>query len=298
VLAFLSTLVYGGPLRSGYGATRELFSVDHVLPNAVRYARWLVELHTPWILIGIAAPFVLARRTEARRQGQRGSSPAAVAIASLGVTAALAVVYLPYVVFDNWSYLRFFLPAVPLLIALACAVTRTVARRLPRAAPTAALAGVTLLVGTVTLRAAQERAIFNVRFSEARYAEAGTWIRDHTPARAVVLAVWHSGSVRLYGDRFSVLWDAVEPADLDEAVRRLRDAGRPCFVLLESWEMPRFRTRFTSGSAIGALDWPPRAQIGRDLFVYEVDARDRYLAGGVVQSERVWTSAERAAFRR
>ena len=44
------------PLESGYGSLDTIFSVQHVLPNLARYPRWLVESHTPLVLLALVAP--------------------------------------------------------------------------------------------------------------------------------------------------------------------------------------------------------------------------------------------------
>ena len=62
-------------------------------------------------LLALAAPFIVAR--EKLRD---------VALA-LGMVLATCVVYFFYTPFDEWSYLRFLLPAIALMLVLASAVT-------------------------------------------------------------------------------------------------------------------------------------------------------------------------------
>jgi hypothetical protein len=59
-------------------------------------------------------------------------------------------------------------------------------------------------------------------------------------------------------------------------------------IVLETWEEPAFRAKFAGASAFAELDWPPRAQIGRDVRVYDPADRPRYLRGESIPTERVW----------
>ena len=103
--------LYGSPFRTGYGQLGQLFSLSAFAINASRYFGWLVETHTPFPLLALAAPFVLPRE-------QRAGVWLAI-----GLIVATCVVYFFYTPFDDWSYLRFLLPAIALMGVLASAVT-------------------------------------------------------------------------------------------------------------------------------------------------------------------------------
>jgi hypothetical protein len=289
-VAALNRALYGSFLRSGYGDPSQLFSATHVVPNLERYFRWLTETHTPWVLLALLGPFVLERRDQA---SVPGASPRTVAAASLAMVAAILCVYLPYGVFEDWWYLRFLLVGVVLLVVLASAVTVRALMRAARPAAVPAAILVAALLGTVFARTARERHVFALHVFEARFVEAATWIRDHLPPGAVVLTLWHSGSVRYYGDRFTVVWDALPPDGLDAAVEYLKGIGRPPFLLFDGAEPARFRERFGGRATLGSLDWPPRVRIGHDVELFDVTDRDRYRRGEPVLTERVWTAAER-----
>lgn len=49
-VALIQYAFYGSPFSSGYGDLGALFAVEHVGPNTSRYARWLLDSHTPVIL--------------------------------------------------------------------------------------------------------------------------------------------------------------------------------------------------------------------------------------------------------
>ena len=108
---FLNSALYGNPFSTGYGQLANLFGWPAIAVNAPRYLGWLVETHTPFPLIAFAAPFAIAREKRAE------------ALLACGLIFATTFIYLLYTPFDDWSYLRFLLPAITLMIVLASAVT-------------------------------------------------------------------------------------------------------------------------------------------------------------------------------
>ncbi len=103
----LNDALYGSPFRTGYGQVNRLFDVSLVPSNAARYLGWLVETHTFFPLLAIAAPFVVPRE-------KRGE--VWLALALIGATMLIYFMYTP---FDDWSYLRFLLPAIALMLVCA-----------------------------------------------------------------------------------------------------------------------------------------------------------------------------------
>jgi hypothetical protein len=113
---------------------------------------------------------------------------------------------------------------------------------------------------------------------------AGLYVADHLPPNALVITSWESGSVRFYGHRTTLVWDALDPAWLDRAIAFTRARGFEPYLLFERWEEPNFRQRFTS-SAIAALDWPPMAEIAGQVRIYRPEDRARYVAGESVATD-------------
>jgi hypothetical protein len=297
-VALLHTLVYGAPWRSGYGRTGTLFDLAHVPTNLARYSAWLLQTQTPWVLVGLLAPLALPARATWWPARERGAQPRLLATACVLTIAVCLLLYLPYVPFDNWSYLRFLLVAIVLLILTSAAVTARALSHLPRVVGVAAGLALLVALGSYGLKAARQQDVLGIRQSEARFVESATWARDHLPENAVVVTVFHSGAVRYHGGRPSVLWDALPPGALDAFLAELVRLGRRPYLLFESWEVPRFRERFSGSSPVGRLDWPPRAQIGREISVYDPADRARYFSGESVATERVWTASERRWQRR
>jgi hypothetical protein len=194
---------------------------------------------------------------------------------TLATLAAAVVVasYLPYAVFAEWSYLRFFLPAFPLLFVLVGALLVTASLRLPKPVRGVVFAAtITLACSLNIVRAGHEQA-FNLRRYESRYRMAGRYLRTALPREAVVVAVQESGSARYYVDVPILRWDMLD-VDLDTALAALRAIGRHPVLLVEDWETPDLRRKFPS-SVNARLDWPARAEFGDETRVRLFDPVDR-----------------------
>lgn len=272
-VAVLQAMIYGSPLRSGYGSLGQLFSVSHVAVNLVNYPSWLALAHTPLLALGIATPVVVRRR--------------GAAWAMLGFAAAVLALYAAYVPFTDWWYSRFMLPALPALVVLMVAAVERAAGRLPLRASAVTLAVLTAALAGFWLHRAQELSVFRVKTLEQKYVELGRVASHRLPPRAIVLAAQPAGSVRYYSRRPTLSWDAIDPAWLDRVIGECRARGLTPYLAIESWEMDAFRSRFRDHSAVAELDWPPLAALGRVIFVFDPADRARYLAGERVQTERV-----------
>jgi hypothetical protein len=275
----IQNAMYGGPLKSGYGQLGPLFTLGHVLPNLRRYPRWLVETQTPVVALALAGPWLGAAR--ARKSG--------TAWALLAFAAATLACYLPYVVFDAWWYLRFVLPAVAVVLALSAAVlVRLIARLRPvLRAPALGLAVGILVV--FYLGVAVRRQVFELRRIESRFRTSGEYVASHLPNDAAILTVHQSGSVRFYSGRPTLVWADLDPASLDHALEYLRGRDYHPYLLFESWEEPAFRARFGQQSAVGRLEWPPVAEIDRDVRIYDPADRAPFMRGGSVRTDHFWT---------
>jgi hypothetical protein len=130
-VAWLNARLYGSPLTSGYGQLGDIYAWSNLVPNLRRYPVWLVQGHTPLILLAALAPLLApgardrsarageagrdARPEHTRRPHDAGSRTGLLLVWIGAVCAA----YLFYAAWDDWGYLRFLLPAVPPLVVLA-----------------------------------------------------------------------------------------------------------------------------------------------------------------------------------
>ena len=149
-VAWVNATLYGSPFTSGYGGLGDAFNPAFVGPNLKRYLTWLADAHTVLAIAGLAAAIVPIRRLW-RFAGDRRPLYAGSAIVVLIVAQ-----YLLYLVFDDWWFLRFWLPAFP-FIAMGTAAILLAGTRLGR--PWLAMFSVWLLVclGLFNLRTANSR---------------------------------------------------------------------------------------------------------------------------------------------
>ncbi len=275
-VGWANAVLYGSPLSSGYGSLDVLFSWSHVRENLGRYPAWVISTVSPLIVAALAAPW------RARDRGY--------AWMLLVFVAGVWAMYLPYVPFDNWSYLRFMLPG--LLPAFALAVT-AMAHRGRAARQQRAWIGVAAVLVVVSAwggwQVSRVKALGVVRLvrDERRFIVTGRFVGDYVAPDALVFTIWQSGSVRYYGSRLTVMWDALEPAELDPAIDALTARSRDTVLVLDGFERDTFRARFAGASRFADLDWPPAARIGSTVSVWRFTDRARFHAGARLDTLQV-----------
>jgi len=272
ILAWLNHSLYGGVVGSGYGEASKLFALANVGANASNFWRAIFETQHVVPLIGLAAPLVFHG---IKRQG---------AVLLLAFAAAVCGIYLLYSPYPEWWYLRFLIPAIVVLLILASAVS---VHLLSKANMGGLIPIAAVLLGIIGARTAGERDAFNLQRMEGRYRVSAELVRDRLPANAVLITVWQSGSMRFHADREIVMWESIDPSWLDRATTWLRSQGRQPYFVFERREEPQFRARFRGASEVGALDWPPRFDLGRQVRIYDPADRARFLAGESYATENV-----------
>lgn len=273
---------YGNPFSSGYGSLGSLYSLSNIPDNATGYLLRLWRGEAPVVvLIALSSLFMLVCR---RQSGNDRHLPRVAALAG-SATAVVLACYLPYGVFDAWSYLRFLLPALPFIFLLAGALLVRASRQLPPPARGLAVLALVAAAGSVNVGRAEREQAFNLRRFEARYRSAGRYLQAALPVNAVVLAVQESGGVRHYTHLPIVRWDWLDD-DLEGALLTLRTLGRHPVFLVEDWEAADLRTRFPS-SEVARLGWRPRAEFGDEVRVRLFDPADRRAGGAPWTIDRV-----------
>ena len=259
-VAWLFQELYGSPLRSGYGDAASIYAWSNVTPNLARYPRWLWESQGAPIFLFVLAPLVAMRMRDRLLR---------VVLIVFILTVFLA--YLVYMPFEDWWYVRFLIPALPLMFILAMEVVwRGTARfgARTRAALTAAAVLYTVGFG---LNESFDRGVFAIGRGEQKYAEVGRHVADALPANAVVYSMQHSGNVRYYANRLTLRLDYLDPAWLDRSVIHLRNAGYEPYFVLDNWEVPMFRARFRSQARAAALAAEPAAgPCTHTTFIYRI----------------------------
>jgi hypothetical protein len=264
-LAFGQAFWYGSPFRSGYGSAGELFAFANVGANAARYFRWLIAT-SPVLLMAVFGVW----RLRSNRMAQ------AMAAFALLVIAAYSI----YAVFDEWSYLRFLLPALAVFAIFAAAEMAAWIERWP--VPVRAPVLFALLLGVIahSLFVARLHGTFTLADQLRRVTRVADFINSRVEPSAVILCGEQSGSMRYYTNRSILRWEAATPETLSAAVSTLEEKGRPVYIVLDAWENERVRAKFP-GVALAALDWPPVLEAGTShrTRLWKLRDRDRFLRG-------------------
>ena len=249
-IAFVNARLYGSPLRSGYGTLSSLYAVEHIPVNVRVYPAWLLEAHGPLVflfVVGIVLRLVMRR--------------SASVMAAFAFIVLLCACYVSYIPFTEWWFLRFVLPALPLVYFFVVDGVSTATARFGAAVRVAA---VTLVVAIMALHGARfaiDRSVLALGEGERRYIDVGRYVATSLPERAVVIAMQHSGSIRYYSGRTTLRYDYLPAEWLDRAVTVLMSMGLHPYVALEDWEEPLFKARFAGQERARVLEGPPFATL-------------------------------------
>jgi len=264
-LALLQWTWYGSPLRSGYGSADELFALSNIGGNASRYVSWLIAT-APVLLLAILG--AVRRYTDPLVRGLSA------------FTVLVIAAYLVYAVFDDWSYLRFLLPAMAVMAVLTGAELAAWIDRWSLALRPVILFVIVMGVTAHALSVARSMGTFRLADQLRRVERVADVINEDIPPAAVLVAGEQSGSMRYYTERPILRWEAATPASLAEVTAALEASRRPVYIVLDQWEESLFRARF-DGTTAGALDWPPILDAGTSnrTRLWKLSDRERFLRG-------------------
>jgi 4-amino-4-deoxy-L-arabinose transferase-like glycosyltransferase len=250
---YLQQVMFGGATRTGYGPVETLFSIEHVGANIGRYSRWTVFVQSALIAVSIAGPLAIRRRWVESEMD--AGAAARVAWSGLVLYAALQTTYLLYLVFDDWVYFRFLLPALPLVLILESAVLAAACRRARLPLRGLAVLLTAVLVASWGVGRARSVGAFGLRQTEHRYLDVAEYVRG-LPPDAVFVTLQYSGSLWYYRSATLLRWDVIDADEIDAAIAHLSAKGRPVFAVLDDSELPRVRTRFTGTRFVQRLTSP------------------------------------------
>jgi len=259
-IAVINSYLYGAPWKAGYGGLDQFYAWGHLFTNLGQYSGWLLRTETPVVLLSLL-PLLLLPQLDAERR---------VAVIALAVFVALIwLSYLFYTPFDAWWYLRFLLPAFPVMLVMAALGFSLLIERLGGAQKTAAL-GMALAVPIFALRIStiREEAILQLWQGGVVYTSAAEYVRDQLPSNAVIMTVQHSGSIRYYADRLTLRWDLLPVEWWPRALDILIERGYRPYFLVSVFEEAQLRRRFGfsnaadgPGTIVAVMNNPERIRI-------------------------------------
>ena len=267
--------LYGDPFQSGYRVPMDyFFKLERVPYNAGLYPRMLIELHSIFALGGLLfAPFALRRMRATDASYTRGL----LAISAVGLILVNYALYLPYLTYVGWYWLRFVLPAIlALFVLLAAGVDHLrlwAQTRHPR------LAFLVVAPALFVVWSAQEHVRPTPGYERMQLME--HYLPDVLPRNAVVLTYAHGGALAASTGRPVLRLDIMNPDALDRIVGDLnRRALEPVFVLDVAVDGPFFTDRF-KGQQLGRLTWPARAEMTSvtSILYYNISDRETFFQG-------------------
>lgn len=251
VVAAINTAWYGSPLRSGYGSSADIYAIANIGPNLRLYPLWLWQSQGVWILLAFVTTPLLVRG--AGRQGP--------IVLCWSYFLATLVCYLPYAPFELWWYIRFLLPGLGALYVLIALGLLHVARNIRQPWGTLAATVILLLSAKHTTEFALDSSVFGgLRRGEQRYADVAEFVYRSLPENAVVFAMQHSGSLRIWGGRLTLRYDEVGADSRSRVIAELERLGLHPYLGIDDWEAPDVRKHF--GLDAGQpLPWPYVARL-------------------------------------
>ena len=270
--------LYGHPFAAGYIGAEQFFNAERIPANARFYPGLLIELHTALVFAGfLMVPLAL----RGARQSPERLRAAIIALAAVGIIVVNYALYLPYMKFEGWYWLRFMLPALTVLFVLFAGLVDRCRLEIVKRSRIAAVVMAAPVLMVALHPQEQLRTVFTGNNMPLRLALMGRYLREALPANAVIFTYLQSGAVAGYTGRPIVRLDMVPPASLDTIVDDLRrHAYRPVFVLDRAFDGAFFRERFTPSKYV-RLDWPARAEFCSTTIVtyHDPEDRDAFLSG-------------------
>lgn len=261
VIATINARWYGSPFVSGYGSINSLYSSDRISLNLRQYIGWLSDTQTPIFFLWVAAPFVVKSYDRRRRFVLLLLYPLAV--------LAMYVAYLNFAE-DDWSTLRFLLPAYPVILASLAATLVIFARHAPHEKhAVAAVAAMTTLLLVQEWRFAGDAGAFRQADGEQRFAQVVEFTRA-LPPKAILFSDAYSGTLAFYAQRDVLEWLYIPAEYLDPALADLTKQGHHPYFVGDPFEVDRFKQRFDGSQAVMRLDGRVLRVVGESFVVADL----------------------------
>ena len=230
-LGFYNQATYGKILTTGYGDMSDAFGPEWVLPTLKHYVHWLPRLFTPLIALALG---LLWSRAEKR------------IIVVLGAWILIIFGFYGFYTFTHevWWYLRFILPAAPVMIISAILVLKRLADRFKiqlfqANAPIGHhLVTVLLILITVVPNIVGIRSLHSLtgKKGDSSYWLIADWLNRNAPSNSVVAAMQNSGSLIAYSSFTVLRWDAITKDSFSTIHAQLLANRQPFYAALFPFE--------------------------------------------------------------
>ena len=245
----MNIALYGAPWTMGYrGEIAASLSARNFYPGFLHYSRWLSNLLTP--LVPLAWLGILLDRKILWKDR----------LLLFFWFAPFLVFYSVYGPSENWTFLRFFLPALPALIFSALLAIRDARgyfiaklspgpgvqpprRSLAPLIPKGLAVILIMLVAAVEIREVKTLKLLDVNEYEAVYKRGCLFVKDKLPEKSVVLSAQMSGALTYYTNLIPCLWDVLQPGEFSLVRHAALLHGYDLFALLFPFEEEGFQKK-------------------------------------------------------
>ena len=226
VEATINAYLYGAPWRTGYGEMPFDRNLSTILARGVRHLRRLqdqqVQIGLPLVILG----FLVGQLDWPRR----------VLLASIGLLLLLFFAF--YAIDDAWWYGRFLLPGFPAVVLLETSfVVRLIGWRRSKKVSYLATAIAAVPFAFFSLGYSQSHGVFDVAKADVRYATAAQYASKVVQQPALVMAMQHSGTLRLYGGLSTLRYDLAPVPFLLHLLYQVRQHGGSVYFVGDGWEV-------------------------------------------------------------
>jgi hypothetical protein len=244
---FLNIVLYGTALTTGYrGEVVAALDARDFLSGFFYYGRWLAKMLTP--LVPLAGLGIMLNRKILWKDR----------LLLISWFAPFLVFYSIYRPHENWTFLRFFLPALPALILSALLILReTMAyfvkivhswpglnrprRSVCLLIPRFMAVLLVVFVGATEISEIKKLKLLDVNEYESVYKLGCFSAKNKLPEKSIVLSTQMSGALTYYTNLLPCLWDVLQPGQFSMVRRQASLNGYNLFALLFRFEEEGFQ---------------------------------------------------------
>jgi hypothetical protein len=230
VEALINAHLYGAPWTTGYGNPPLTRDPADALARCLRYLRRLNEQQAGvgLILVGFGVAF--------------GRLSWRLRALLLGFAGLFLAFFSFYTIDDAWWYGRFLLPGLPAVALLeASGIVRLIEKVSRRSVAVAGAAAGLAVFAWLSIGFARDHYVFELGQGDLKYQQVAQLVARSIAPRSLVLAVQHSGTLRLYGGVDTMRYDLAPTPQLLDVLRRVQSAGGSIYLVGEDWEIQRIR---------------------------------------------------------